>query len=199
MGKVGTRDVRLISTRNVRFTGKPGRGMGDVQGACRGVECWRTFWGEDTVKPEELVLTLIDEAYEKKTWHGPNLRQAIRGVSAKQAAWRPGAERHNIWEETLHAAYWKYVARRRIEGGKRGSFALKGSNFFARPEKGKASEGAWRADKELLEREHRALRASVEKVLKTPRGAKLLRHIYGVALHDVYHAGQIRLLRRLNE
>ena len=121
----------------------------------------------------------------------------MRGVTAKQAAWRPGAGRHNIWEETLHAAYWKYVVRRRIEGGKRGSFALKGSNFFPRPEAGNATEAAWRADKELLEREHRALRAGVKKVLGTQRGAKLLRHIYGVALHDVYHAGQIRLLRRL--
>jgi len=149
------------------------------------------------VKTRELILKLFDEAYEKKTWHGPNLRQAIRGVSAKQAAWRPGARRHNIWEETVHAAYWKYAVRRRIEGGKKGSFALKGSNFFPRPEKGKANEDAWRADKELLRRENQALRAAIEGVLETPRGTKLLRQIYGVALHDVYHAGQIRLLRRL--
>jgi hypothetical protein len=149
------------------------------------------------VKTQELLLRLLDEAYKKKTWHGPNLRQAIRGVSAQQAAWRPGAGRHNIWEETLHAAYWKYTVRRRIEGGKRRLFVLKGSNFFPRPEKGKANEAAWRADKELLETEHRALRQAIEKVLGTPREAKLLRHIYGVAFHDIYHAGQIRLLRRL--
>lgn len=149
------------------------------------------------MRTRELVLRLFDEAYEKKTWHGPNLRQAIRGVSAKQAAWRPGPGRHNIWEETLHAAYWKYVVRRRIEGGKRSSFALKGSNFFPRPEKGRTNEAAWRADKELLEREHRALRVAIERVLDKPRGSKFLRQIYGVALHDVYHAGQIRLLRRL--
>jgi hypothetical protein len=152
---------------------------------------------EDAVKTRELILKLFDEAYEKKTWHGPNLKQAIRGVSAKQAAFRPGVGRHNIWEETVHAAYWKYVVRRRIEGGKRGSFALKGSNFFPRPEKGQAGEAAWRADKELLEREHRALRATIEKILDKPREARFMRHIYGVALHDVYHAGQIRLLRRL--
>jgi DinB superfamily len=149
------------------------------------------------VKAQELLLKLFDEAYKKKTWHGPNLRQAIRGVSAKQAAWRPGAGWHNIWEETLHAAYWKYAVRRRIEGGKRGSFVLKGSNFFPRPERGKADEAAWRADKELLEREHRALQQTIKRILGTPRGTKFLRQIYGVALHDVYHAGQIRLLRRL--
>ncbi len=149
------------------------------------------------LKPAELVLALLDEAYEKKTWHGPNLKQSLRGVRAKQAAWRPARGRHNIWEVTLHAAYWKYAVRRRIDGGKRGSFALKGSNFFARPEKGKLNEAAWNADKALLEREHRLMRRAIEKVLRKPRGMKILRMLYGVAFHDIYHAGQIRLLRRL--
>ena len=147
----------------------------------------------------KLVLALLDEAYEKKTWHGPNLKQSIKGVSAKQAAWRPGPGRHNIWEVMLHAAYWKYAVRRRIEGGKRGSFVLKGSNFFTRPEKSKLTEAAWNADKKLLEREHRALRATIAKLLCTTRGARFMRQLYGVAFHDIYHAGQIRLLRRLSE
>ena len=84
---------------------------------------------------DALLLSLLDEAYSKKTWHGPNLRQSLKGVSAKQAARRPGRDRHNIWEIALHAAYWKYAVRRKLEGGKRGAFVLKGSNFFTRPEK----------------------------------------------------------------
>jgi hypothetical protein len=151
------------------------------------------------VNPMQLVLALLDEAYERKTWHGPNLRQSLKGVTARQAAWRPGSDRHNIWEVTLHAAYWKYALRRRIAGGKRGSFALKGSNFFPRPEKGKLKETAWAADKKLLEREHRALRAAVAQVLLTPRAARFMSQLYGIAFHDIYHAGQIRLLRRLME
>ena len=147
----------------------------------------------------KLVLALLDEGYKKKTWHGPNLRQSLKGVTAEQAAWRPGPGRHNIWEVVLHAAYWKYAVRRRLEGGKRGSFALEGSNFFARPEKGKLTEAAWSADKRLLEQEHRALYATVVRVLRTPRGAKEMHQIYGMAFHDIYHAGQIRLLRRLME
>jgi DinB superfamily len=145
-----------------------------------------------------LILTLIDQAYEKPTWHGPNLKQSIRGVPAKQAAWRPAPGRHNIWEETLHAAYWKYVVRRKLEGGKRGSFALKGSNFFPRPQEGKLTEAAWRADKDLLDREHRALRDVIAKSLGTNPPPKVLRLVYGISFHDIYHAGQIRLLRRLS-
>jgi len=145
----------------------------------------------------DLVLALLDEGYSRKTWHGPNLRQSLKGVSARQAAWRPAPGRHNIWELALHSAYWKYAVRRRIEGGKRRSFILKGSNFFPRPEKGKATEAAWRADLALLEREHKALEVAIRRVLKTPRANKLLPSLYGVAFHDIYHAGQIRLLRRL--
>ena len=145
----------------------------------------------------DLVLTLLDEGYSRKTWHGPNLRQSLKGVSASQAAWRPAPGRHNIWELALHSAYWKYAVRRRIEGGKRGSFILQGSNFFTRPETGKASEAAWHADLALLEGEHTALEAAIRRVLKTPRAKKLLPSLYGVAFHDIYHAGQIRLLRQL--
>jgi len=149
------------------------------------------------MKNLQLILTVIDEAYEKPAWHGPNLKQSLRGVTAKQAAWRPGPGRHNIWEETVHAAYWKYVVRRKIEGNKRGSFALKGSNFFPRPEPGKLTEAAWLTDKQLLDSEHRALRAAITKTLRTDSPPKLLRMLYGISFHDVYHAGQIRLLRRM--
>jgi len=150
------------------------------------------------MKTDALILALLDEGYNKKTWHGPNLRQSLKGVSAKEASWRPAPGRHNIWELTLHAAYWKYAVRRRIEGGKRGSFAVKGSNFFPRPEPGKATEAAWHSDLALLEEEHKALEQAMRRILKTPRAKKLLPALYGVAFHDIYHAGQIRLLRRLH-
>ena len=148
---------------------------------------------------QKLLLALLQEGYERKTWHGPNLKQSLKGVSAKQAAWRPAAGRHNIWELAVHSAYWKYAVRRQLEGGKRGSFALKGSNFFARPEKGKGTETAWRADLALLHSEQRALEQSIARALQKPVSEKELRMLYGICFHDIYHAGQIRLLRRLME
>jgi len=143
------------------------------------------------------ILDLLDQAFEKAAWHGPNLWQSLKGVSADQAAWRPAPGRHNIWELALHAAYWKYAARRRLEGGKRGAFVLKGSNFFPRPESGKLGESAWTADKAILMQQHQALRKAVVKTLAKPFPANVGRMLWGVAFHDIYHAGQIRLLRRL--
>jgi uncharacterized damage-inducible protein DinB len=150
----------------------------------------------------EQLLELLDEGFNKAAWHGPNLRGSIRGVTALEAAARPGAGRHNIWEVVVHAAYWKYAVRRRLLGEKRGSFELTGSNWFERP--GDRSEKAWRADVALLEREHRQLRDAVwsmepEALDRRSRGSRsrVRRLIFGIAFHDVYHAGQIQLLKRL--
>ena len=149
------------------------------------------------------LLFLIDTAYDHVSWHGTNLRGSLRGVTPKQAAWRPGPRRHNIWEIVVHAAYWKYVAWRRLTGAERGSFAEVGSNWFSRPEQ--MSLDAWKADVEMLGETHRALRdvvAAIEprdldrtmaKASRTTRRAI----ITGIAAHDIYHAGQIQLLKRL--
>jgi len=143
-----------------------------------------------------LLLEILDQGYERKAWHGPNLRQSLRGVSSKVAAWRPLPGRHNIWEIAVHAAYWKYAVRRRLRGDRRGSFALKGSNWFMRP--GESSDKAWRADLTLLESEHRKLRQAVADYGAGNAVRVPVRLVFGVAFHDVYHAGQIRLLRRLH-
>jgi len=148
---------------------------------------------------DRLLVALLEEAYSRKTWHGPNLLQSLRGVRAKQALWRPGATGHNIWELTLHAAYWKCAARRGLEGTRGRAFPLKGRNFFRCPEPGAATEVAWRAVRALLEQEHRLLVGALRLVSSRRLTDKQRRMVYGVAFHDVYHAGQIRLLRRLQE
>src|SRR5688572_3146980 len=148
------------------------------------------------------LLEIIDTAYDRKSWHGTNLRGAVRGVTLRQAAWRPSPKRHNIWELVVHAAYWKYTALRRFTDAPRGSFPLKGSNWFDR--RAGLSDRVWREDVALLERTHRSLRAAVAQLsppdlAKTPRGSKVsnLALLSGVAAHDLYHAGQIQLLKRL--
>ncbi|HMF08109.1 MAG TPA: DinB family protein, partial [Thermoanaerobaculia bacterium] len=67
-----------------------------------------------------FLIHALDEAYDKSAWHGTNLRGSLRGVSAKAADKRPAPGRHNIRELVVHAAYWKYVARRRLTGAERG-------------------------------------------------------------------------------
>jgi|SRR5262245_26030708 len=150
----------------------------------------------------DLILEMLDRSFDTRSWHGPNLRGAIRGVDAATAAARPTRGRHNIWEHVVHAAYWKYAVRRRLLGEKRGSFTAKGSNWFARPVR--ATAAAWAADIALLEDVHATLRGAVaalgpKDLSHTRRGSTVSNRelILGIAAHDVYHAGQIQLLKRL--
>lgn len=150
----------------------------------------------------ELLLANLDDAFNKTAWHGPNLRGAIRGVPVEQAIWRPSPKRHNIAEIAVHCAYWKYAARRRLRGDKRGSFPLEGSNWFAVPRGLTAAQ--WREYVKLLDGEHALLREAIAEMTparlrQVPKGSKVsnAKLIYGIAAHDVYHAGQIRLLKSL--
>lgn len=145
---------------------------------------------------------MIDTAFDYVSWHGPNLRGSLRGVTPSQAAWRPAPARHNIWELVVHAAYWKYVAWRRLTGAKRGSFPLKGSNWLARPTE--MTAGAWRDDLGLLADMHQTLRSAVAGLapgdLDRPSAQRRVTKralATGVAAHDLYHAGQIQLIKRL--
>jgi uncharacterized damage-inducible protein DinB len=150
------------------------------------------------------LLAMVDEAYDARSWHGTNLRGSLRGLKSAQAAWRPGRSRHNVWEIVLHAAYWKYAVWRRLSGEKRGSFALKGSNWFKSPQ-GKPSDEEWRGALKMLAAEHARLREAIvgvspRSLKRRPRGSRytLEATIRGVAAHDLYHAGQVQLLKRLH-
>lgn len=149
-----------------------------------------------------LLLEQIDRAYDRHSWHGPNLKGSIRGLDSAQAGWRPGPGRRSIAEITLHAAYWKYAARRRLRGDKRGSFAMPGSNWFALPDELDARR--WREVVRLLNEEHQRLRETISAfgdgtAPPAPARGKTTptELILGIAAHDVYHAGQIQLLKKL--
>jgi len=150
-------------------------------------------------------LELLRHAYDQPTWHGANLREALEGVSLEEALWRPAPERHNIWELLLHCAYWKHVVIRRLGGfDDDEGFPRSPKDFPALPE---ATRAAWEADLGFLDRTHQQLLGKVSAFdaarLGDPATAKgnetVSEIIFGVAYHDIYHAGQIRLLLTLQQ
>lgn len=146
------------------------------------------------------LLTSLDQAYNRPSWHGTNLRGSIRGVSPAAAARRPRPGRHNIQEIVVHCAYWKYAVWRLLTGAKRGSFELAGSNWFLR--RG-ADAHMWREDIARLDRAHAQLREAVtdlapRDLAKRGKGRYTIADLVtGIAAHDLYHAGQIQLLKRI--
>jgi uncharacterized damage-inducible protein DinB len=148
----------------------------------------------------ESLLFLLHQGWGPKAWHGTALKGAVRGISAKQALWRPAPGRHNIWELVLHMAYWKYTVTRRLGGGARGSFPREGSDWIPVSDR---SEKAWKADVALLHQQHAALIKAVTQLpaakLNFRNGSKWTHaeQIAGAAAHDLYHTGQLQLIKKL--
>ena len=154
-----------------------------------------------TQEVKSFVL-LLEEGFGKAAWHGPNLLGSLRGLSIAELLYRPRNDGHNIWELAVHCAYWKYAVRNRLLAGKRNTFPLEGSNFFPR-NKGLTVDD-WRRDLALLKRQHADLKATILTLSPGTYDNRIVgsrhtvrRTVLGIAAHDIYHAGQISLLKRL--
>lgn len=148
----------------------------------------------DRTAPEaQMLVDTLDFAFDTASWHGPNLMSSLRGVDPATALRRiPG--RRCIWEQALHAAYWKQMVLNKAAGTT--PFPRRGSNWPAPPEP--PTLAAWKADLQLLRDLHARLRSAVATMPADRLGdAKLRRMIIGAALHDIYHAGQVRALRKM--
>ncbi|MEZ5305918.1 MAG: DinB family protein [Pyrinomonadaceae bacterium] len=148
-----------------------------------------------------LINEQLEQAFRKSSWHGPNLMGAIKGVSPDVAAFRTSEKRNSIHELILHCAYWKYTVLRNVLDLPKGSFPLEGSHVLPRPEM--VSPKELKGDIALLKDTHARLIEAVsgfraKRLDECPKGGKTtFRDLFlGVAAHDLYHAGQITLLKR---
>jgi uncharacterized damage-inducible protein DinB len=147
-----------------------------------------------------LLATL--EPRRGQAWHGPTVKGALRGVTAAQACWAPAPGRHSIWQLVLHIAYWNYAVRRHLEPAVP-RFPRSPANWPALPDR--ADERSWAQDRAILAREHAALVRAIKRLpanrwSRIPTKGKQWTSgemIVGVVAHDVYHGGQISLLKRL--
>ena len=141
----------------------------------------------------------LKRAFEGKAWHGPSVCEVLAGVSAQQAAAHPIEGAHSIWEIALHIATWERVGRRRIEE----LAPIDVSDAEDWPEVGDTSDEAWTGALEDLRLNHEALREAVGRLDDAQLGDIVPGTVYsvyfllhGVIQHDLYHAGQIALLKR---
>jgi hypothetical protein len=141
----------------------------------------------------DVLIESLRTAFDKRSWHGATLLGSIRSVEANTAKQRVGARRRTIWEQVLHAAYWKHVVVNRLTRTTR--FPRRGSNWPKMP--GETSDAAWRADVELLKATQWRLIEVVAALPDKRLDAKTIWLIQGAAAHDLYHAGQIKLLRKM--
>ena len=143
----------------------------------------------------------IRRAFEGEAWHGDSLLELLAGVDAKTAAAHPIKNAHSIWELLLHIAAWDDAVRRRT-GGK----AVKVSDQENFPPVSDTSEIAWRKAMERVKRTHDELVKAVaafpdSRLMEQVPGKneKYYNFFYmfsGIVQHELYHAGQIALLKK---
>ncbi len=144
------------------------------------------------------IADQLQRAFEGEAWHGPAVKEVLAGVTAARAAARPIASAHSIWEIVGHIAAWEDAVRRRLRGE-----LVELTDAEDWPPVEDAAERAWASLLERLEAGNRALRQTIlgfdESQLDRPPGrnrstAYVLMH--GVIQHDLYHAGQIAVLKK---
>jgi uncharacterized damage-inducible protein DinB len=132
-------------------------------------------------------------------WHGPALAQVLDGVTHEQAAAKPIAGAHSIWELVLHVAAWAEIARARVKGER----LADPPHEEDWPPVGATGPDEWRLAVERLTESHRALSAAVRELTDEILDARIgeLEYtadvmLHGVIEHSTYHGGQIMLLRK---
>ena len=147
----------------------------------------------------QLLLQMVEEAYRQPTWNATNLRASLGRVPPELAAWRPPGGKRSIADITVHCAYWKYAIGRLLRGGRRGAFEFPGSNWF--PSEQPLSPATWSRYLGLLDEQHRSLCEAIahsERPLRLASAASrsVVRKVFGLAIHDAYHTGQVHLLKK---
>jgi len=149
------------------------------------------------------IADQLRRAFQGNAWHGDSLLEILEGVTAAQAAARPVKHAHTIWELVLHITAWDSAVRRRLAGA---AVDLSDEQNF--PSVMDSSENAWRRTIEQSRKVHNELIEAVEALpderlrervpgkKSEPDWYNFYYMLHGVAQHELYHAGQIALLKK---
>jgi uncharacterized damage-inducible protein DinB len=141
------------------------------------------------------LASQLRRSYEGQAWHGPSLRELLDRVTAEQAAAKPVSGAHSIWELVLHVTAWEREARAVLEG--------KAYETLAGEKDWPPVHETWQVTLDRLEAATRELISAIkampeEKLNESAGGAEYNFYflLHGVVQHNLYHAGQIALLKR---
>ncbi len=146
----------------------------------------------------QRIADLLDRAGHGDAWHGPSVDATVAGITADQANARPIEGGHSIWEIALHIAVWDRVVARRLKGQ---SFEPSAAEDW--PAVTDTSEQAWRIAVGDLRQARNELRAALlafppDRLDDTVPGKTYSFYVmaHGIVQHDLYHTGQMALLKK---
>jgi len=146
------------------------------------------------------ILDQLDRAFEGDAWHGPSVKELLKGVTSRQAAAKPVPGGHSIWEIVLHVSAEQDVARQRLGGEVVPDLPPE----LDWPPILDTSDPAWRRANENLVQTKQKLRDSISQLsdqrlseIVPGKNYSVYVILHGVIQHDLYHAGQIAILKKL--
>ncbi len=146
----------------------------------------------------ERLLRQLEVTYQGPSWHGPTLRELLADVSAEQAARRGIAAAHSIWEIVLHSTAWKRVVAERLEGA---ALTLEGEADW--PPVTDTGAAAWQTALAELDAANEAVIVRVRELADVDldravpgQNVSVYATVHGAIQHDIYHAGQVALLKK---
>ncbi|HEY9227355.1 MAG TPA: DinB family protein [Gemmatimonadaceae bacterium] len=147
------------------------------------------------------TVALLNEIYNGPAWHGPSVKDALEGVSAEAATKKLSADRNSIWELVLHLAHGRHLLIERLNNAEGPAFPRAIREAWWPLVNYDTTEAAWQKDLELLDEYHKKLIAAVKKatpaqLARVPNAGDppMAQQLVGLAMHDGYHAGQIKQL-----
>jgi len=151
------------------------------------------------MKEADRIADQLRRAMQGEAWHGPSLREILAGVTAAQAAARPIAAAHSIWDLVHHITAWEGIVLRRLDG----ETVKDVSSEIDWPPVSEPSEAAWQRALAALEAGNRRLCDAIaqlpdERLRERVPGKQdsFYLELHGIVQHDLYHAGQIALLKK---
>jgi uncharacterized damage-inducible protein DinB len=150
------------------------------------------------MKETERIRDQLRRAFEGDAWHGPGVLELLENVTASQAAARPIAGAHSIWELVVHIQAWEGACRRRLQGDRAELPDEEDWTVI-----NDTSDEAWEKTLNGLREGNQRLREAIAAVDDARLDEPILegmRSIYttlhGAVQHDLYHAGQIAILKK---
>ena len=154
------------------------------------------------MKEIDRISDQLRRAFESDAWHGPSLTEALSGLTVEAAHARPLAGAHTIWEILLHVSADIESVSARLKG--KGRTLSPEEDWPLPPADG--DDDALKADLNRLRNVHEQLLRDMSDVKDTALDKPIMEGfssiyvtLHGVVQHNVYHAGQIALLRKATE
>lgn len=149
----------------------------------------------------QLIADQIVSGYRDGAWPGVSARDLLHGLTPTQAADHPIVGVHSAWEIALHLGFWHDAVCRRLNGE-----AIDYEVDEDWPTPPAATEANWRAALQGIDRSHAALVETVRRLTPSRlteivpgKDFTVYFMLHGVPQHDLYHAGQIKLLCKVME